>query len=266
MPDGFTMPAVVCMRPQGSGNLGAVARVMMNFGCSDLILVQPRCAIDDDSFRMACHADGILRRARTVRDLESLGDEFHGFIGTSGKVDPSVHGEPLHPAEAAAAVASLAGRQRLALLLGPEDHGLSNSELKRCRWIVRIPADPAYPSLNLAQAAAVLLYEISGRSRPSPPARPGPRAATAGELEQFFARLRSLLLGVGFLHRDNPERIMYPLRRLLLRAGPDAREVSILRGILRQLDWAFRQAGFPPPDRTSTPEPPEGASPSVTEE
>ena len=67
-------------------------------------------------------------------------------------------------------------------------------------------------------------------------------------MEQLFAQLRRLLLEAGFLHRNNPERIMFPLRRLLFRAGPEEREVRILRGILRQLGWAFRQAGFPPED------------------
>ena len=250
--------AVVCVRPQGSGNLGSIARAMRNFGFRDLILVAPRCGIDEQSYRMACHAAEVLDRARTVGDLAALDSEFHGFIGTCGRLDPSVHGEPLPPAGLPAAVSRLAPPARLALLLGPEDHGLSNTELKRCRWIVRIPADPEYPSLNIAQAAAVLLYELGGRERldPEPPAPV--RVATAAQMEQLFTQLRRLLLQVGFLHRNNPERIMYPLRRLLFRAGPKAREVRILRGILRQLGWAFRQSGFPPED-TSPPAPDETA-------
>jgi TrmH family RNA methyltransferase len=237
---------VVCIRPQGSGNLGSIARVMKNFGFRDLVLVAPRCGIDAQSFRMACHAADILRDARTVEDLAALDSEFHGYIGTSGKLDPSIHGEPIHPAGLPEALSRVARQARLALLLGPEDHGLSNAELKRCRWIVRIPADPEYPSLNIAQAAAILLYELGGRGRPLPEPSRAVRVSTAGEMEQLFAQLRRLLLDAGFLHQDNPERIMYPLRRLLFRAGPEEREVRILRGILRQLGWAFRQAGFPP--------------------
>ena len=242
--------AVVCVRPQGSGNLGSIARVMGNFGFRDLILVAPRCGINEQSFRMACHAGDILRGARTVEDLAALDAEVHGYIGTCGRLDPSVHGEPADPADLPGMLSRLAPASRLALLLGPEDHGLSNEELKRCRWIVRIPADPEYPSLNIAQAAAVLLYELSGRGLARPEATAAVRASTAAEMEQLFAQLRRLLLDVGFLHRDNPERIMYPLRRLLFRAGPEEREVRILRGILRQLGWAFRQAGFPRKDKT----------------
>ena len=238
--------AVVCVRPQGSGNLGSIARVMRNFGFRELVLVAPRCEIDEDSFRMACHAGDMLRAARTVDSLAALDPEFHGFIGTCGRLDPSVHGEPMEPAGLPGAVAGLAPPSRLALLLGPEDHGLSNTELKRCRWIVRIPADPEYPSLNIAQAAAVLLYELSGRGRPHPEPPLPLRVASAAEMEQLFSQLRRLLLDVGFLHRNNPERIMYPLRRLLFRSGPEEREVRILRGIVRQLGWALRQAGFPP--------------------
>lgn len=250
--------SVVCLRPQGSANLGAIARVMMNFGFRDLILVNPRCAIDEQSFRMACHADAILRRARTVASLEELAPEFHAWIGTSGKTDACAHGEPLLPTEMAALVKQSAERQRLALLLGPEDHGLSNQELKMCRWIVRIPARPEYPSLNIAQAAAILLYELSLRPVPSGPATPPRPAATVADTEQFFGQLRTLLLDSGFLHRNNPERIMFVLRRIVQRAGPDAREIRILRGILRQLGWAFRQAGFPPDERS-------GAGPAEAE-
>jgi tRNA/rRNA methyltransferase len=240
--------AVVCVRPQGSGNLGAIARVMMNFGFRDLVLVAPRCGIDEQAFRMACHAGDVLRDARTVDDLAVLDPEFQGYIGTCGRLDPSVHGELADPAALPALLSRMAPGSRLALLLGPEDHGLANEELKRCRWIVRIPADPAYPSLNIAQAAAVLLYELGGRGRPRPQPEAAVGLATAAEMEQLFAQLRRLLLDVGFLHRNNPERIMFPLRRLLFRAGPEEREVRILRGILRQLGWAFRQAGFPPED------------------
>jgi tRNA C32,U32 (ribose-2'-O)-methylase TrmJ len=114
-----------------------------------------------------------------------------------------------------------------------------------CRWIVRIPACPDYPSLNIAQAAAILLYVLAVPPAVGPPSPHARMPASVEDTEQFFGQLRTLLLDTGFLHRNNPERIMYVLRRIVQRAGPDAREIRILRGILRQLGWAFRQAGFP---------------------
>jgi tRNA/rRNA methyltransferase len=183
---------VVCLRPQGSANLGSIARAMMNFGFRDLILVNPRCPIDEQSFRMACHADSILRRARTVSRLAELAPEFHAWIGTSGKTDPSAHGEPLLPEDLAAAVIPAAEGHRLALLLGPEDHGLSNQELKMCRWIVRIPACPDYPSLNIAQAAAILLYVLAVPPAVGPPSPHARMPASVEDTEQFFGQLRTL--------------------------------------------------------------------------
>ena len=242
------MPAlrlsVICIRPQGSANVGAIARVMANFGLDDLYLVAPECPIDAQSYRMACHGDGVLRRARVVDALEPLLPSFRGLIGTCGRIDSSAFGTPLSPAAAAAAVRPPAVRDPLAVVLGPEDHGLSNEELKLCRWIVRIPTASRYASLNIAQAAAILLYELCARPGSETPAAPRFRPATDAEMEAFYRHLRELLLDVGFLHADNPERIMFTLRRLLGRSGPDRRELKILRGIVRQAAWALGQAGW----------------------
>lgn len=242
------MPAprlsVICIRPQGSANIGAIARVMANFGLDDLYLVAPECPVDDQSYRMACHGDGVLRRARVVDALDPLLPRFHGLIGTCGRSDTSAFGTPHTPAAAAAAVRPLADRNPLAVVLGPEDHGLSNEELKLCRWIVRIPTASTYASLNIAQAAAILLYELCARPDSAAPPAVLFRPASDAEMEAFYRQLRDLLLDVGFLHTDNPERIMYTLRRLLGRSGPDRRELKILRGIVRQAAWALEQAGW----------------------
>ena len=234
--------SVICLRPQGSANLGAIARAMKNFGLGRLILVSPRCEIDGEARRMACHAGDVLDRATRVENLEEVLDRFQGLAGTTGKPVVSAHGEPLSPSAAMAGAVDLGRRGQVGLLLGPEDHGLSNEELKLCRWIVRIPTSPGYPSLNIAQAATILFYELHlCQGVPVADGLKVPRA-TAAEVEQYYAQLRELLLGIGFLHQDNPERIMYVLRRLLARAEPDQRELRILRGIVRQLSWALRHA------------------------
>jgi len=239
--------SVICLRPQGSANLGAIARAMKNFGCHRLILVAPRCELDDQARRMACHAADILASVRVADSLEMLLGEFQGLIGTTGKPGVSAHGEPVSPEAAMAGAADLLRRGPVGLLLGPEDHGLSNQELKLCRWIVRIPTSPEYASLNIAQAATILLYELQRGLGSAGDGGAGAAKATAAELEQYYAQMRELLLDIGFLHRNNPERIMYVLRRLLARAEPDQREVRILRGIARQLAWALRHS----PDNSS---------------
>ncbi|MBN2432251.1 MAG: RNA methyltransferase [Acidobacteria bacterium] len=236
---------VICLGIQGSANLGAIARVMMNFGLEQLHLVQPACRVDAEARQRACHALPILENAEWHDDLDRLIPRLHDLVGTTGKPDITRHGPLLAPPELAEILAGLPEEREIGVLLGPEDTGLGHEQLKKCRWLVSIPTSPAYPSLNIAQAAGILFYELYRHrkaARPSPlPDREPP--AAVGDREQFFVQLQEALLDAGFLHRQDPERIMYVLRHILNRAGLNRRELKILRGVVRQLRWALRQTG-----------------------
>ena len=134
---------------------------------------------------------------------------------------------------------------------------MSNSDLGLCQRLVRIPTGDAYPSLNLAQAVAVLGYELrlaaedAGAAAPSsgPRRRPGrgaaaragdDAAASSGEREALLEHLTQALDAIGFLSRQNPEHIVADLRGLFARAGLTRRDVKIWRGIARQMLWAAR--------------------------
>jgi tRNA C32,U32 (ribose-2'-O)-methylase TrmJ len=121
-------------------------------------------------------------------------------------------------------------------VFGPEASGLRTDELDLCHARVHIPADPAHPSLNLAQAVLLLAYEM--RLAAAPPPTDDPPPAPAGELERALDELRQGLLAIGYLHAENPGAILAELRRMLARAGPTAREVTLLRGLARQVLWA----------------------------
>ena len=115
---------------------------------------------------------------------------------------------------------------------------MTNAELDLCHLVVTVPTAPEHPSLNLAQAVLLICYELrggSGAGNSEGPAQGLP--ATSEELEELYQHARTVLLRVGFLDPQNPDRILRVLRRLLGRVGPDSREVAILRGILRQMDW-----------------------------
>lgn len=258
MPDTLS---VICFGIQGSSNLGSIARVMMNFGLRELLLVQPACSMDSGAMKMACHARTILDNAVILPNLSDLAGRFDLLIGTTGKDRLPTKIKPLTPADGARRIASLPPGFRAGILFGPEDHGLSNEQLKICRWVIRVPTSPGYSSLNIAQACAILLYEFN-RPRTELPMAPqtgvegsatGPDRSLAGtvgpppsvqDMEQLFMQLRQVLLDAGFLHAQNPERIMFTLRQILSRTGLDRRELTILRGIARQLGWALRQAGL----------------------
>lgn len=246
---------IVLVRPRRGGNVGSAARVMKNFGLGELTLVAPRTRVGVVGERMAAHARDVLARRATVPSLGDAIADCALVVGTAGR--DFAHLRAVPPREAAAEIVAASARGRVALVFGPEDHGMSNADLGLCQRLVRIPTGDAYPSLNLAQAVAVLGYELrlaaedAGAAAPSsgPRRRPGrgaaaragdDAAASSGEREALLEHLTQALDAIGFLSRQNPEHIVADLRGLFARAGLTRRDVKIWRGIARQMLWAAR--------------------------
>jgi tRNA/rRNA methyltransferase len=121
------------------------------------------------------------------------------------------------------------------LIFGPEDHGLSNKDLEHCQLLVTIPTHPDYLSLNVAQAAVICLYEIYvAAAAPIPSAL---ERADAESIERLFDRMKRTLLKIGFLDSENPEHILLAFRRILGRAALEDKDVRILTGMFRQIEW-----------------------------
>jgi TrmH family RNA methyltransferase len=244
---------VVLVRPRRGGNVGSTARVMKNMGLDDLVLVAPRARIGATAARMAAHADDVLRRRRSVPDLATALSDVTLAVATVGR-DVHPDGEP--PRSIASEIVAEARRGRVALVFGPEDHGLATRDLDQCQRRLRIPSSPAYASLNLAQAVAICAYEIrlaaaadttSRRARKPLALRAARREAELGpasgaEREALFSHLESALLEVGFLSQQNPAHAMRDVRSLFARSGLSRRDVKIWRGIARQILWAARRA------------------------
>jgi tRNA (cytidine32/uridine32-2'-O)-methyltransferase len=147
-------------------------------------------------------------------------------------------------AAARALAAARAGRE-VALVFGNERTGLENDEIKRCHAAVLIPSDPAFASLNLAQAVQVLAYEVrmAVLAGASPlPEQKSDRPASSAELDAFFEHLERTLEAIDFHKGRSPRTIMQRLRRLYLRAQPDQRELRILHGILSDSERIARAA------------------------
>jgi tRNA/rRNA methyltransferase len=139
---------------------------------------------------------------------------------------------------AASELVSAAAVNRVAIVFGPEDHGLSNDELKACQRLVTIPTADDYRSLNLAQAVMLVAYELrmaatAGLAKPPP----APQRAAARDVEAMLARMADALVEIGFLLADNPDHIMFALREIFGRSGLTPRELDILNGIARQIKW-----------------------------
>ena len=228
---------IVLVEPREAGNVGAVARAMKNFGFGELWIVGEHPELLPVAGWWASGADDLLSEARFAAILgEAIGDAHVTVATTSmrGRTTPVT----FSPKTLAEKFASLGDDQTLALVFGREDSGLTREELVLCQHTAAIPANAAFPTMNLAQSACVFCYELSSIA-PAPAPRELPDAAT---IERIHERARALLLEAGFLHDNNPDRIYDDLRAIMARAELDSREATIVLGILRQLEWAVRRA------------------------
>jgi TrmH family RNA methyltransferase len=228
---------VVLVEPREAGNVGAVARAMKNFGFDELWIVGEHPELLPVAGWWASGADDLLASAHYAPALgDAIADAQVTVATTSmrGRTSPVT----FSPKTLAEKFASLAADQTLALVFGREDSGLTREELMLCQHTAAIPANDRFPTMNLAQSACVFCYELSGMAPREVP-RELPDAAT---MERIHQRARALLLEVGFLHDNNPDRIYDDLRAIVARAELDTREATIALGILRQLDWALKRS------------------------
>jgi tRNA/rRNA methyltransferase len=230
---------VVLVRPQYSGNIGAVARAMGNFSLGDLALVNPAPLHRDQAEMMAVHARDILDRMHIHTSVQDAVADCGLVVGTTCR-SGLYREETTAPRTLAPHILATAATNRVALVFGCEDSGLSNKELRHCHRLMTIPTDATYSSLNVAQAVLVCCYEIFLATQEETPA--SQRAlAVAEQQELMYEKLKHALLKVGFLHKDNPEHIMFAFRRIFGRAGLEERDVRILLGMARQIDWYATQ-------------------------
>lgn len=230
------MPAairIVLADTSHPGNIGASARAMRNMGLRELVLVRPQAPPDAEAARAAGGAE-LLARARIEPSVEAAVADCGLVLGTSAR-SRSANFRVIDPRAAAAELAAASAVRPAAVLFGGERNGLSNADLARCQALVRIPADPGYESLNLAQAVQIVCYEIrlALGTAASGPAEP---PASVREMEALDAHLEAVLGRVGFMHEGNASQLAPRIRRLLARAVPDAGEVRILRGLLAAIE------------------------------
>jgi tRNA/rRNA methyltransferase len=227
---------IVLVEPREAGNVGAAARVMKNFGFEALAIAGEHPQLLPVSSWWASGADDVLERARKYPTLHDAIADAHLVVATTssrGRTTPA----DFTPATLAERFRALADHETLAVVFGREDSGLTREELAICHRTAVIPTSEQFPTMNLAQAVGAFCYELSQIER----AQPGRELVSAGQLERLHERFEALLLEAGFLHANNPDRIYDDIRALLGRAELDSREVTILLGMVRQLEWAVRR-------------------------
>jgi TrmH family RNA methyltransferase len=229
---------LVLLEPLELVNIAHVVRAMMNFGVRDLRLVAPR---EYDPWRIegiAHRSADVVARIRVFDDLDAaLADAVHvvGFTARERTAKRNVR----RPREALAEALARAADGPTALLFGREDTGLPNRALDRCHRVVTIPANRAYPSLNLAHAVVVALYELAlargAGERAFKPPRRRAAPATAEQLEQLFADAERALQAAGFFKSHVEEPVLRTLREIAHRAPLDAREAKLLRAMALEI-------------------------------
>lgn len=229
---------IVLVEPQGARNIGSTARAMANFGMHDLRLVQPQTDhLQEEARQMAVKAGTILESAQLYPDLAAALGDCHCACGTTRRLG-KYRVDILNPDDAALELLPLLDRGRVALVFGREDKGLKTEEIDLCQRLITIPTDDGLPSMNLAQSVGICLYEVYRQhGRCQGKTAPGKKLAPLPEVEALFEHMRRTFLAIDYLNPQNPEHIMRTYRRLLGRAGLDAREVRALRGLLSSIDW-----------------------------
>ena len=230
------MPVIVLVRPQLGENIGKAARAMLNFGLTELRLVEPRDGWPNPAAGpAAAGADAVLEQALVFPSTaEAVADCAHVYATTVRKRGVS---KPVQaPEEAARAIAGQPGRS--AILFGPERSGLESDDVALARAIVTVPINPAFASLNLAQAVILVAYEWSKtRSLPQPTAEELLPPAPQQELDGMIAQLEQLLEPRGyFLPASRAESTRRTLRSMLTKPGWNHFEVRTLRGVLSTLE------------------------------
>jgi tRNA/rRNA methyltransferase len=230
---------IVMVRPRGSGNIGSVARAMKNTGVNDLAIVGTARTQSFWAKAMAVHGRDILADATCYSTIREAIADCTLIVGTTCR--PGLYrSHSQTPREVAPTMVAAAEKGKVALILGPEDHGLSNKDLEHCQLLITIPTNPNYQSLNVAQAAVICLYELYVAAL-APVADSGIERARAEDIERLFDIMRPSLLKIGFLDSENPEHMLLAFRRIFGRAGLEDKDVRILTGMFRQIEWYANQ-------------------------
>ena len=232
---------IILVGPKFPENIGASARIASNFGISQLIVVTEEVFDQERMLKMATHkAAHLIETMQTCRTTAEAAEPFHFIVGTTarqGRHRP----QDQTPREVMAEIVPIFTGNRIGLMFGPEDSGLSNEDLDLCQFASTIPT-AGFASLNLAQAVAIHCYELYTAINSRPFAKiPKSDFANSFDLEGMYEHLEEALAEVTFIRDTNRIYWMRNIRQFLGRLQLKKKEASMIRGICRKLLWHTRQ-------------------------
>jgi tRNA/rRNA methyltransferase len=227
--------SIVLLQPRYSENIGAAARAMRNMGIRQLVVVDPQNFDLSKALKLATHfASDIIEKSKFYPDLKEALSSFNYVVGTTARLGGQR--QVVHtPLTLAQNLIPISVKNRIAILFGPEDKGLSNENIRYCQALVNIPTTE-FSSLNLAQSVMILCYEIfvaGGEANEEFT----PRMASRHELDGMYDQLKDILVRISYINSENPDYWLNHFRRFFTRLQLRAKEVNIIRGLCRQVDW-----------------------------
>ena len=225
------MTRIVLVEPQHPGNIGAVARIMANFGIDDLALVNG-CEITGEGFARSKSGRPILEKLQRFETMQEALADCDIVIGTSG-IKPEGDKRWFRAPQNVKKINKLIdSREKPALVFGRENYGLYKDELALCETTITIPASPDYPVLNLSHAVGIVLYEMNREVKVKEPKRRN--TVSQEDFERLVDRIMEMLEDSSYPKRKLA-RSKTTLRRLISRGNPDEGEYENLMGIFKAI-------------------------------
>jgi tRNA/rRNA methyltransferase len=226
---------IVMVRPRFPENIGSAARAMLNMGMTNLVVVSPENYDIEKIRKLATHfASDIIDNVKIFENLKEALASYNYVVGTTARLGGE-RAVVSTPSNMAKKLVALSQNNRIAILFGSEDKGLINEDIRLCHELINIPSSD-FSSLNVAQAVLLVCYELF-LSEIKEKTKFSPRLASRHELDGMYEQVKEILVRIDYINHENPDYWMNKLRHFFTRLELKAGEVSIIRGICRQIDW-----------------------------
>jgi len=223
------MTTIILVEPETPGNIGAVARVMANFGFNKLILVNPQCNhLDEEAKNRAKSGLKILEKAKITKNLKQTLKQFHTTIATTAMLgtDYNIPRSPLSPEQ----LAKKTLPQKTAILFGRESQGLSNEEVNLVDFVVTIPTPKKYPTLNLSHSVTIILYELANKTSTE-----HIQLASKAEKDQIMKHINNIINKLTFTTPSKKQTQKTIWKRIFSKSFLTKREAFAVIGFLKKL-------------------------------
>ena len=230
---------VILVEPNGSLNVGSVARLCSNFEVEELRIISPKCDIFSlEAKKMALKGQKYLNNCKIFDTLENAIFDCDLVIASCGRIEVSKDSYFESSEEIFSWISSFKKINNLAIIFGREDRGLTNNELLLANKTIVIPTSQNNPSLNLSHAVSIVLYEMNKSSKKNLNNQLKPfNLASSNEVHDTFVEIEEMLLRVGYLLKHTSKAKISKFKNFILRANTSMHEINVLRGIVHQIKW-----------------------------